>query len=72
MTKRYVESDWLDIGESISCPHCHGSGDDPNTMICVMCGGEGVLTNDDDEPVRFVMHEDSDGLDLLDLKDMMP
>lgn len=30
-------------GEWVYCPNCGGSGDDPDTMICVMCGGDGKL-----------------------------
>jgi RecJ-like exonuclease len=30
-------------GKSILCPNCEGSGDDEETMICVMCGGDGYL-----------------------------
>ena len=46
----------LDPGESIYCPNCGGSGDDPDTMICCLCGGEGKLSNDDDEPVVIAMY----------------
>lgn len=28
---------------SVVCPNCRGSGHDPNTMVCVMCGGDGRL-----------------------------
>lgn len=30
-------------GMSVVCPNCGGSGNDPDTMICVMCGGDGKL-----------------------------
>lgn len=38
---------WVEEGEEITCPNCGGTGDDPDTMICVMCGGDGVLGGDD-------------------------
>lgn len=30
-------------GESATCPNCGGTGNDPKTMICVLCGGDGKL-----------------------------
>lgn len=30
-------------GGSVVCPNCGGSGNDPTTMVCVMCGGDGKL-----------------------------
>lgn len=33
----------IEEGEWAYCPNCGGSGDDEETMICVMCGGDGKL-----------------------------
>lgn len=62
--KKTVETSFIGPGEKLVCPNCDGSGDDTETMICVMCGGDGVLENDTGEPVQFFMHRDDDGLDL--------
>lgn len=48
MVRKHIEID-VPHGERAVCPNCGGTGDDPDTMICVMCGGDGWL-GDDDEP----------------------
>jgi DnaJ-class molecular chaperone len=66
MTNReYAQTGYVQPGMSVICPNCDGTGDDPETMICVMCGGDGVCTNDDDEPVNFFYVSDPDGIDIL-------
>lgn len=66
MSRHVIETSWIDPGEALVCPNCNGTGEDPDTMICVMCGGDGRLTNDTDEPVQFFMVHDENGIDILD------
>ena len=52
----------LGPGETIECPNCGGTGNDPETMFCVMCGGFGTLSYDDVEMAFPEM--DGDPLDI--------
>lgn len=56
----------LGPGETIECPNCGGTGNDPETMFCVMCGGFGTLSYDDVEIADEAMYNDSLDIETTD------
>ena len=41
-----IDVELEDREKSVVCPNCSGTGQDLSTMICVLCGGDGELSNE--------------------------